>query len=90
MSARQPADHLPGVADRSEVVGGDEQDRQIRRLVAERLEHLTGDLAHGVGGERVLGEGRGERHRPQTGGRRVRGTTVTGPPSMLQWASMVP
>ena len=47
-------------------VGRGHEDRGEVGPVADALEHGSGDLAHGVGGERVLAHGGREGHRAPT------------------------
>ena len=76
-----------------------EQQGQVGRRgqlveAAEGLEDVAGDLAHGLAGVRVLGDGGREGSHGVAGGSSVRGTTtVRSPPPVpvrRQCASMVP
>ena len=77
-----------GVLQRAGMGRGDEEEREVG-VPSHGLEQLAGHLADGMTGERVLGERRGcpQAH---SGGRRVRGTTIGGLPSIEQWASIGP
>ena len=74
-SAAQPEQHARredvahrggGILEGAGVGPGHEQRDQVG-VGAELLEHLAGDLAHGMGGHRVHGEGGGEGHRLRPG-----------------------
>ena len=87
--------HGGDVLDGAGVGRGEEEHGQVRRtgVGPEPFQDLADGLAGGLGRERVLREPGGEGHQASsgsTGGRSVRGTTVVWPPSIRQWASMVP
>ena len=89
--AQSGRDRGSGVLDRSPVWWCHEEEGEIGRgVAAESLQHLADGLAHGVGGDRVLGQAGGEVHQSTGAGMSVRGTIVVWPPSMRQWASIVP
>ena len=71
------------------MVAADEDHGQVRRRT-DGIEHVADDLGGGLGRHRVLGQGGGgSPHGQPAGGSSVKGTTVTGPRSMRQWASTV-